>query len=296
LILSSQPASVCVAFRPHFMYLAEWINSSLVKSTRNFKAEAAMLLNLKEGILYGPVQSRRYGPSLGINLMPNRSKLCSFNCVYCHFGLTRRCTREVERFASELPSADAVVKAVDTALQSSVPFNLVTFSGNGEPTLHPQFPEMAEAIVELRNKRRPQVKVALLSNSTGLHREEVRRVLPKIDLPVLKLDAGRESTFYAISRPARDIEFSQVIENLKRCGNFILQTVLVDGSVSNVVPSELEAYFAQVAAIKPREVHLYSIDRPVPETHLLRVPPSQLQEIAAEGTLVTDVPMKAFTA
>jgi wyosine [tRNA(Phe)-imidazoG37] synthetase (radical SAM superfamily) len=262
----------------------------------NFKVEVLMLLNLKEGILYGPVQSRRYGPSLGINLMPNRSKLCSFNCVYCHFGLTRRCTREVGRFAAELPTADAVVKAVDTALQSSVPFNLVTFSGNGEPTLHPQFPEMVEAIVKLRNQRRPQVKVALLSNSTGLYLEAVRRVLPKLDLPVLKLDAGRESTFNAMNRPARDIEFSQIIENLKQCGNIIVQTVFVDGPVSNVVPGPLEAYFKQIAAIKPREVHLYSIDRPVPETHLLRVPPSQLQEIAADGTRITGVPMKAFAA
>jgi len=255
-----------------------------------------MLLNLKPGLLYGPVQSRRYGPSLGINLMPCRSKLCSFNCVYCHFGSTRRCTRDLSRYAAELPTVDAVVRAVDIALQSPMPLNLLTFSGNGEPTLHPQFPEIAEAIVELRNRRRPQVKVALLSNSTGLYREEVRRVLPKIDLPVLKLDAGRESTFYAINRPSFEIEFSQIIENLKQCENIILQTVFVDGSLSNVLPAELEAYFAQVTAIEPREVHLYSIDRPVPEAHLLRVPPSQLQDIATIGTRTTGVPMKAFAA
>jgi wyosine [tRNA(Phe)-imidazoG37] synthetase (radical SAM superfamily) len=254
------------------------------------------LLAMHERILYGPVNSRRYGRSLGINLMPAHDKLCSFNCVYCHFGLTRRCTTLVNKFAHELPVADDVIEAVEHAMKSPAEFNLITFSGNGEPTLHPEFPAIADAVVDLRNRLRPAVKVALLSNSTGLFRDEVRRVLSRFDLPILKLDAGSAKTFRAINRPARDVHFEEIVYLLENSGDIFLQTVLVDGTPSNVTPQELHSYFQLLAQIRPTEVHLYSIDRPVPDSDIRLVPPEKLREIAVQATTETGIKVKAFHA
>jgi wyosine [tRNA(Phe)-imidazoG37] synthetase (radical SAM superfamily) len=254
------------------------------------------LLEMHEGILYGPVNSRRYGLSLGINLMPARDKLCSFNCVYCHYGLTRRCTLHAVRFAAELPSADDVISAVEQAMKSDVAFDLITFSGNGEPTLHPDFPEIVDAVVDLRNRYRPQVKVALLSNSSGLIFERVREVLGRIDLPVLKLDAGSARVFRAINRPVREASFEEITYLLSDAGDIILQTVLVDGTPSNITPLDLQAYFEQLVRIRPVEVHLYSIDRPVPESDIRLVPPERLHQIAIQAKTETGVEVKVFHA
>jgi len=251
---------------------------------------------MHEGILYGPVNSRRYGRSLGINLMPATDKLCSFNCVYCHYGLTRRCTLHAGKFASELPSADDVIAAVEQAMKSDLAFDLITFSGNGEPTLHPEFPEIVNAVVDLRNRYRPQVKVALLSNSTGLAREGVREVLGRIDLPVLKLDAGSARVFRSINRPARDVSFEEITYLLSNAGDIILQTVLVDGSPTNVTPLDLHAYFEQLVRIRPVEVHLYSIDRAVPESDIRLVSPERLHKIAVQAKTETGIEVKVFHA
>lgn len=254
------------------------------------------LLALHEGILYGPVNSRRYGRSLGINLMPATEKLCSFNCVYCQYGLTRRCTLLVNKFAHELPIADDVIDAVEHALKSDTAFDLVTFSGNGEPTLHPQFAEIADAVVDLRNRLRPNVKVALLSNSTGLFNDDVRRVLSRIDLPILKLDAGNDKMFRAMNRPARDVHFEEIVYLLENSGDVFLQTVLVDGSPCNISPEEMHGYYELLARIRPTEVHLYSIDRPVPDSGIRLVPPEKLREIAVKATSETGVAVKVFHA
>ena len=154
-----------------------------------------MLLKMQKGIIYGPVNSRRYGKSLGINLMPTEKKLCSFNCVYCHYGTTKRCTMNIEQYKDELPELDKVVNTLERKLKTDLELDLITFSGNGEPTLYPQFGELVKAVVELRGKYRPNAKVALLSNSTGLIYDDVVESLDMIDLPILKLDAGNEDTF-----------------------------------------------------------------------------------------------------
>jgi len=253
-----------------------------------------MLLELQRGILYGPVNSRRLGKSLGINLSPTNDKFCSFNCVYCHFGWTKRQSLDFTSCLYELPRADDVVAAVDDALQSNLDFAYLTFSGNGEPTLHPQFPDMVQEIVALRDRYRPQVKVALLSNSTGLAYAPVRDVIPRIDRPMFKLDAGREKTFRAINRPAEGIAFQDIIDSLAALDGVYLQTVMIDGTPSNVATDELTAYFTLLNRIHPREVHIYSIDRPVPDQDIRLVSPERLEEIAARGRQETGVNMRAF--
>jgi wyosine [tRNA(Phe)-imidazoG37] synthetase (radical SAM superfamily) len=253
-----------------------------------------MVLPLQTGIVYGPVKSRRYGCSLGINLSPASYKLCSFNCVYCHYGPTDRLSSDTAPFKDDLPTYDAVIRAVENALNSPTKFDVITFSGNGEPTLHPRFADILDAVVRLRDTHRPGVKVALLSNSTGLARKEVRESVSRLDLPVFKLDAGTEKTFMKMNRPAAGVRFGDIVSRLKALDGIYIQTVLVDGSPSNTDPDEILAYFELVRDINPRAVHIYSTDRPVPESRISRVDPEWLEEIASQLKSETGVPAFAY--
>lgn len=253
-----------------------------------------MILPLKQGILYGPVDSRRYGKSLGINLMPVKDKLCSFNCVYCHYGATVRTTLDMGPYQAELPGVEDVAAVLEETLQSSLELDLITFSGNGEPTLHPQFARMVNMVVELRAKYRPNAKVALLSNSTGLMIDGVREAMGKIDLPVLKLDAGNKKTFRAINRPANGISFDDIVEQLSSLSDIYIQTVLIGGKPSNTTESELSDYIEAINGICPREIHIYSIDRPVPNSRISLVPPERLREIANRIELETGIRVRPF--
>ncbi len=253
-----------------------------------------MLLPLQEGILYGPISSRRLGKSLGINLMPGSYKLCSFDCVYCHYGPTHVSAVDLAPYRADLPRVVEVLDAVEQALKSTIEYAYLTFSGNGEPTLHPDFRDIVTGIVQLRNRYRPHVKVALLSNSSGLYREGVEESISHIDLPVFKLDAGDEDTFKKINRPARDVDFQEIVASLQTVKDIYLQTVLMAGFPSNTKDNALAAYFKVVSQIKPRAVQIYSLDRPVPNKKIKRVPPVQLEEIAMRGTKETGVMFRPF--
>jgi wyosine [tRNA(Phe)-imidazoG37] synthetase (radical SAM superfamily) len=252
------------------------------------------LLPLQSGILYGPVNSRRLGKSLGVNLMPGSYKLCSFNCVYCHYGWTKKQTIDFSKYHEDLPSIDEVVTSIAQALKSSLEFDFLTFSGNGEPTLYPQFTELLEEVVRLRNIYKPKVNLALLSNSTGLVSEDVLLSLSKIDFAFLKLDAGTEEKFKAINRPARGVNFSEIIGSLCSAKKLYIQTILLEGNPSNVTEDALEAYFQKISLIQPEEVHIYSIDRPVPDRAIFLVSKDRLGEIADWGKKQTGIEFKPF--
>ncbi len=251
---------------------------------------------LQSGILYGPIQSRRFGRSLGINLSPTERKLCSFDCVYCHYGATERLTTDESTFAGELPPADLVLEVVESALQSVNELEAITFSGNGEPTLHPDFAAIARGVAELVDRYRPTLRTVLLSNSTTLGRSEVRHALDHIDVPVFKLDAGTSEAFKAINRPARGVRFDTIVDELTLLEDCSLQTLLIDGTPSNTSQEELDAYFRLVGWIAPNEVQLYSTDRPVAKSSVGRVPPKRLREIAQEGMERTGVPFRVYAA
>jgi wyosine [tRNA(Phe)-imidazoG37] synthetase (radical SAM superfamily) len=253
-----------------------------------------MLLPLQRGILYGPINSRRLGKSLGINLMPGNYKLCSFNCAYCHYGQTEKHRLELSPCLGDLPPMDEVVKAVEGAAKSSIEFDFMTFSGNGEPTLYPMFAELVDEVKRIRNRYRPEVKIALLSNSTGLIHKTVRDSIPKIDVPVFKLDAGIEKKFRLINHPARGVRFAEMINFLSSLEDFLIQSVLIEGTPSNVTEKDLAAYFQKISQIKPKEVHVYSIDRPVPDARIALVPPKRLEEIALQGQKETGIRIRPF--
>ena len=252
------------------------------------------LLPLQKGIIYGPIASRRFGRSLGINLMPTEYKLCSFNCVYCHYGWTNEHTVDVEPFAGDMPRFNDIISAVRSALLSGLEFDYLTFSGNGEPTLYPEFASLAAEIARLRDKHRSGLKIALLSNASGLFRPGVKESIAHIDVPVFKIDAGTEEMFGRINRPARDVCFADIIRALSSLRNIFVQSVFIHGSPSNANKENLGAYFDQIGKVAPAGVHIYSIDRPVPNDTIGRVSPSDLKRIAVTGMRSTGIEFKAF--
>jgi wyosine [tRNA(Phe)-imidazoG37] synthetase (radical SAM superfamily) len=251
-------------------------------------------MRLQKSILYGPVNSRRLGRSLGINLMPQKYKLCSFNCVYCQYGWTRQWTLEVEKFKDDLPSVQEVLSEIESVLRSDITYDYLTFSGNGEPTIYPGFAEVVERVNTLRNEIRPDTHIALLSNSSGLIYEDVVNALDKIDFPVMKLDAGTKPTFNAISLPAPGIDFDVIIEKLRSLDHFLIQTAFIEGNPSNTSPQELDAYFRIIKDIQPAAVHIYTIERDVPHSGIFMVDNKDLERIAADGEARTGIPFKAF--
>ncbi|MGC8788156.1 MAG: hypothetical protein ACP5Q1_12095, partial [Anaerolineae bacterium] len=196
----------------------------------------------------------------------------------------------------DLPSLQQVVERLEIAARSALDFDYLTFSGNGEPTLYPRFAELVDEVVRIRNTYRPEAKIALLSNATGLMRSEVRESIPKINFPIFKLDVGTAEKFRAINRPAKGVVFADVVAQLASLRNIYIQTMFIDGSPSNVEEGDLQAYFELLARIQPKEVHIYSIDRPVPHADLVLVPPQKLEEIARRGERETGVRIKAFYA
>lgn len=253
------------------------------------------LLPLQKGIIYGPVRSRRLGLSLGINLLPTTRKVCSFNCVYCQYGITRE---PVSGLAPEddLPTPEEVERALRKALSETEAPQFITFSGNGEPTLHPNFPEIAERVKRVRDLVSPSSKIALLSNSTGLLIPGVRETIEElIELPIMKLDAGEEETFRAIARPGPGLSLARILEGLHALGKpFTIQTLFVQGAVDNSRGPALDAWMARIRELVPSSVQIYSIDRPFPTRGLEIVPPERLEEIARDTNKKTGAEVKAY--
>lgn len=250
------------------------------------------LLKLQNGIIYGPVHSRRLGLSLGINLLPTGYKLCSFDCVYCHYGRTRVKTRTPNGMA--FPTAAEVLTAVDGALRSTLAFDFLTFSGNGEPTLHPDFPEIAAGVRRLRDQLRPGVRLAILSNATMLHLPHVREALGLFDSPLMKLDAGDQMTLTVINRPADGVRLEQILAGMKALKSLQIQSVLIGGSLGNTSGDSYENWLTTLAESNPVRVQIYSTDRPVPEPGVERILPEQLLQIAADVRQRTGLEVEAY--
>ena len=250
------------------------------------------VLSLQPGIIYGPVNSRRLGQSLGVNLLPTDAKLCSFDCIYCQYGRTR--TKTLTPQAAQLPGADEALSAIEAALRGGADFDYLTFSGNGEASLHPDFPHIVRQTRRLLDELRPSVKLVILSNSSAAHLPRVREALATFDKPVMKLDAGDRRTFKRINRPAPGVALEATLEALVGLPGLVVQSVLVEGRLPNASGAAYQAGLAALAALRPGEVQIYSTDRPVPEAGVERVARERLREIAAEVENLLGVPAHAY--
>lgn len=248
--------------------------------------------------IFGPIHSRRLGTSLGVNLTPNDGKICSFDCLYCEAGFnaqgpgtTGMAPRtEVARLLEEKLSAMRTEGAV---------LDVITFSGNGEPTLHPEFPGIVDDTLRLRDRYFPEAKVSVLTNSTRLASPEVCAALERVDNNILKLDSAVERTMRLIDRP-NDPGFNveAVIERLSRfAGTGIIQTMMLRGEwegerIDNTTDAEVEALAEAYRRIRPREVMLYSIDRQTPARTLEKIPAEELRAIGSRLEKATGIPVQ----
>ena len=234
-------------------------------------------------IVYGPIHSRRLGVSLGINLMPTDAKLCTFDCVYCECGWNQPVSHP------QLPTREQVREVLNSQLSTlNSILDVITFSGNGEPTLHPDFLGIIQDTCALRDTYCPQAKISVLSNSTQLFREDVVEALLLCDNRILKLDSAITSTMRLIDKPVNpNLTVEDVISRLARFdGDFTLQTCFLTGEyqgqrIDNTTPQELEAWYQAIDVLRPQQVMIYVIDRETPLKTLSKVPAQKMQQIAA---------------
>ena len=224
---------------------------------------------LREETVFGPIHSRRLGNSLGINLLPTRGKICNFVCIYCECGWNKD-----GRTREPLPSAETVFACLEEKLRecagAGTPIDSITFSGDGEPTLNPEFPRIIDDTLALRDRWYPAARVSVLSNATRVHLPEVFAALRKVDNPIMKLDAPTDELVARINHPAPGYRVDRVIKALKAFeGDFILQTMFLHSrDFDSSSPEVLGPWMDIVRDLRPREVMVYTIDRPTPETGL----------------------------
>lgn len=236
-------------------------------------------------IVYGPIHSRRLGRSLGINLMPTTDKLCTFNCVYCECGFNTKVDHP--RLPTKEEFASALQARLDSLSESSETIDVITFSGNGEPTLHPDFLPIIRLTCRLRDTYFPKAKVSVLTNSTQLFRDDVIEALRLVDNRILKLDSAINSTMHLIDDPVNTSLTVETIEKLlaRFEGDFILQTCFLRGTkgadiIDNTTPEEIKAWYEAVDRLRPKQIMMYVIDRATPLKTLEKISAEQMNAIA----------------
>ena len=246
---------------------------------------------IREEVVFGPIHSRRLGSSLGINLLPERGKLCNFDCIYCECGWNKD-----GRNDTKLPTAAEVRKALETKLQQcqkdGVSIDSITFSGDGEPTINSDFPTIIDDTIALRDKYYPHAKITVLSNATRVHLPEVFNALRKIDNPTMKIDAPTNELVEKINHPAPGYDVRRVVEALKQFkGDFILQTMFLKSrDFDSSSPEVLKGWMEIVRTLRPREIMVYTIDRPTPEEGLQKFTVEEMktlvQPLITEGFVI----------
>lgn len=248
--------------------------------------------------IFGPIHSRRLGTSLGVNLSPSDGKICSFDCLYCEAGFNAQGPGK-----AGLPPRAEVRRLLEEKLAAmsaaGEKLDVITFSGNGEPTLHPEFAAIMDDTLALRDRYFPEAKVSVLTNSTRLDRGDVVEALRRADNNILKLDSAVEETMRALDRPnGAGFSVESVVEQLCQFrGTGIIQTMMLRGEhdgvrIDNTTDAEVEALTAAYRRIAPREIMLYSIDRATPAKWLEKVPAEELREIGRRIEMQTGIPVQ----
>ena len=245
-------------------------------------------------IIFGPVKSRRLGVSLGVNLLPEDFKFCTYDCLYCECGWTLESNKKIELHSREEIKNTLDLKLAEMKSNGEAPDN-ITFAGNGEPTIHPDFEKIIDDTIELRDKHFPDAEISVLSNATQIHKESVIRALNKIDKNILKLDSAIDSTFKIINQPKTQISVAKLVERLKVFkGNLIIQTMFIKGvfkgtAFDNTTDIEVERWLELLQEINPKEVMIYPIARDTPLEGLKKISEEKLNEI---GLKVRDLGIK----
>ncbi len=262
------------------------------------KATINMQTVLFHSTIFGPIHSRRLGVSLGVNLTPDDGKICSFDCLYCEAGFNAQ-----GQGTTGFPPRERVARLLESRLknmsEAGEPLDVITFSGNGEPTLHPDFAGVIEDTLRIRDKYYPSAKVSVLSNSTRLDRESVAAALRKVDNNILKLDSAVTETMRLIDRPNSPAFTSEkaIADIAAFKGQCIVQTMLLRGEYEgkkfdNTTDAEVEALIEAYKKISPREIMIYSIDRKTPAETLEKVGREELERVGERIAAATGIPVQ----
>lgn len=241
---------------------------------------------LFDKIVFGPVKSRRLGVSLGINLLPTNVKVCSFDCIYCECGWTQKKYKEKAVLPFRIEVREKLEEKLKQMLAENQLPDVITFAGNGEPTLHPEFAGIIDDTIELRNKLTPKTRIAVLSNATMLHKKPVFNALLKIKDNIQKLDSAFEKTVRLMDCPNGNFDLYKVVEQLVAFGGkVIIQTMFVRGSfkenvIDNTTKKEISAWIKLLKKINPSQVMIYTIARDTPLNTLEKIPIKDLNSIA----------------
>ena len=222
-----------------------------------------------DDIVFGPISSRRLGTSLGINILPSKGKLCNFDCIYCECGWNKDGLGD-KRFPTYAEVEAVMTERIEILAAEGLKVDSITFSGNGEPTMNPDFGEIIDLTLRLRDRYYPEAKVSVLSNATLVGRESVFQALKKIDNPIMKIDASSDALVQKMNKPVGAYHLEEVIRNLEKFeGNFILQTMFLRSDDFNAAtPEALEGWMNIVRHLRPREIMVYTIDRQTPDRSL----------------------------
>lgn len=235
--------------------------------------------------IFGPVQSRRLGTSLGINLLPADGKLCNFNCIYCECGWN-----EEHRPHQKLPSKESVQRLLTKTLQEHQQQNkkidVITFAGNGEPTLHPDFPTIIARTLQTRDQWMPKAKVCVLTNATTLDDPSVLQALLNVDQALLKVDTVQSHFHRLVNQPQKKYDINHIIETIQQYPkHFTIQTMFLRGrykgeNISNTTEQYVQPWLDALQKMNPKDVSIYTIARDTPHQGLQKASPDTLDLIA----------------
>lgn len=241
---------------------------------------------LFDALVFGPIKSRRLGNSLGLNLLPGDDKVCTFNCVYCECGWGKKPLGTERDFNDTSLVLQALEKRLQDLKSENFPLNSITFAGNGEPTLHPDFPFIVDRVLELRDQYFPKTIITCLSNSSTLENEKIRLALMRLDNPWMKLDAGSQEMFSLINQDFQDLKIENIVENLQKMnGQLSIQTLFLRGfykgeKIDNTSEKEIGLWLEHLKKINPQKVIIYPIDRATPLSGLEKIDSEELENIA----------------
>ncbi len=251
-----------------------------------------MTIALQDSVVYGPLSSRRFGRSLGINLLPTDQKQCTFSCVYCQYADTDK--TEHPHFPLLRQLRLELLHYFQKAYRAGAAPDQITIAGNGEPTLHPEFPQAIDEILKLRDLFFEKVPVGILTNSSTCFAPRIREALLRLDARFMKLDAGQIAKFSEINRPHRIAQWGQMIEGLKNLPGIILQSMFVTGSYDNSADPVVDEWIDLVASIRPMSVQVYSVDRHPFVEDVVAVEKFKLYEIAQKLTEKTEIECQVY--
>jgi len=248
------------------------------------RAHLVKKYSLQRGIVYGPVQTRRLGLALGVNLFPGNDKACGFNCIYCQYGWSKKNRPASSRGSAEIPSVEQIASALSLRLEQLAVdgknLDAISICGNGEPTLHPDFTAVVESAKRLRDDYQPAARLAMFSNSSTLANPTVREALDLVDIKLMKFDAGSEEIFHELNHLRAPIYIGDIAAALKELKNIYLHSVFVQGRITNADPDSVGLWIERLRDIRPMGVQVYTLEGEPTENKIQRVSLTTLQWIA----------------